>query len=315
MNKKDLIMVTGAGSMIGKSVIEYLRNQNVTVVPLFHETVDLLEREELESFMLDFNSISGVIHLAGYNGGIEWNRLYPADIFYKTAMMALNVLNVSQRFGVKKVMSVMASCSYPDLGNTVLSEEQLWDGPCNPSVECHGLSKRILDAYGRQINKQYEMKCINAIMTNSYGPCDSYHPQKTKVVGAMIKKFVEAKEQGLQSLEFWGTGKPLRELIYCKDAGKVISELFFTYEDSEPINIGSDQETSIKSLAQIIADEVGYKGEIIWDTSKKDGQMRKKLDTTKMKNVLPDFRPTSIKDGIKETVEWYNQEVSHICKR
>jgi len=309
IKKYDSIMVTGASSMIGISVLEYLNKfkQDFNIIPVYHKDVNLLEKEELESFLLD-NRIDGIIHLAGYNGGIEWNRLYPADIFYNTAQIALNVLNAGQRFGAKKIISVLASCSYPDQGDSVLEEDSLWRGECNPSVECHGLSKRILEAYSRQISKQYATQCISAVLTNCYGPHDSYHPQKTKVVGAMIKKIHDAVKNNIEEIEFWGDGSPLRELMYSKDAAECIVETFLHYEDTtKPINIGSNEEVSIKKLANTIAKALSYKGKIKWDTTKQNGQMRKKLNTEKM-NSLFSFSPTPLEKGIKNTVDWFSYQ-------
>lgn len=306
LSNKD-VLVTGASSMIGRSIVDSLLKRNVNVIPVFHKDVNLLEKEEVDSLFVD-KMPEYVIHAAGYNGSIEWNRLYPADIFFKTAMMALNVLNTAQKIGVKKTVSILASCSYPDKGESVLCEEDLWEGMCNSSVDCHGLSKRILDSYSRQISKQYKTMCVSCILTNCYGPYDSFHPLKTKVVGAFIKKFVDAKNQGLEEVICWGTGNPLRELMFSKDAGEAIVQVLENYNDfNVPINIASDVEVSMSELANVVAKEVGYQGKITWDTTKQDGQMRKKLNTEKMHNLL-DVKITNLEQGIKETVKWYNRK-------
>jgi GDP-L-fucose synthase len=166
----------------------------------------------------------------------------------------------------------------------------------------------MFDPINRCLNKERGMTAVSAIVNNSFGPYDSFHPHKTKVVGALIRKFLEAKQQGLDKVTCWGTGSPLREFVYAKDVGEAMVEVMEVYQDSnQPINITSDQEISIKGLTEIIAEVVGYDGDIVWDTSKPDGQMRKKLSKSWLK-----FNITPLKDALKETIEWYmeNKEMA-----
>lgn len=302
------IMVTGASSMIGREIIKSLYTLGYSdVYGVFHDECDLLDFHQVYATFSAYRP-NLVVHAAGYNGGILWNKRYPATIFYKTAQMGLNVLEISRRFNVEKVLSIISSCSYPD-GVEEMKEGSLWDGPANPTVECHAYAKRLLDAFSRQISHQYETKCVSVVLNNSYGPYDNFHPEKTKVVGALIKKFIDARDQNLEEVTCWGTGAPLRELTYSVDAGRMIAQALFLHDNCRTVlNIGSDEEISIKDLAELISTIVGYKGRILWDTSKLDGQYRKKLDVTTAKKLLGDkFIITPIKQAIKETVDWYEK--------
>lgn len=301
-------MVTGGDSMVGGAICQSLQRQGARVDPCPHEECDLLDRvqfhERIWTVKPDY-----VIHAAGWNGGIEWNRRYPEAIYYKTSLMALNVLKSCVNSSVEKVVSIISSCAYPNGLIGAMKEDDFWNGLPNTSVECHGLSKRMLDAYSRQINREHGLMAVCAVLTNSYGPCDSFHPDKTKVVGALIRKFVEAKERGDKEVVCWGTGAPLREFMYSEDAGSALVEVLSKYDDpTKVINVGSGQEVSIKELTETISEVVGYEGNVVWDADKQDGQMRKLLDSSRFRDLLVEgWANHSLKYGIGVTVEWYKQ--------
>lgn len=247
-----------------------------------------------------------VIHCAGYNGGIEFNRRYPADVFYRNTLMALNIIRCSQLSNVKKVVSVMTSCAYADNGQPVLEETEFWNGKPNSSIACHGYAKRTLDAASQMFYAQYGLNAVTVCINNMYGPGDTFDPVRTKVVGALIRKFVDAKQNGLPKVECWGTGKPLREFVYVKDAAHLLVKTLEQYEDhSLPLNISSPHEISIKDLSETIARLVGYEGEVWWNTEKGDGQMKKSLSIKRMKDCLGDFTYTDFELGLKETIDYY----------
>jgi len=309
------LLITGSNSMLGHAIKrelmiprdeDRLKRHQTTVYNTSHTHVDLTKYEACRNWFYHAQP-DYVIHLATYSGNVQFNQTYPADTFFNTSQMALNVLRACQEYKVKKVVSVLSSCAIADLGDVPLKESDLWAGPPNKSIESHGFAKRVLDAYSRQLNKQYGLNAVCCILNNSFGPYDSTDLKKTKVVGALIKKFIEAKRNHRQTVECWGSGKPLREFVYCEDAAEGILQVLERYDDpNEPINITSDVEISIKDLTELIADVVGYKGEITWDTSKTDGQMRKKLDSTKMKKYL-DFQITPMRDALVATVDWYER--------
>ncbi len=298
------VLVTGSSSMIGKAVIDALNKRGAKISSCQSSYYNLLSYSDTQQMFADIRP-EYVIHCAGWNGNIQFNLQYPADIFYRTAKMALNVLTLCPEFGVKKVVSVISSCALPDKGEEILKAENLWEGRPNSTVECHGASKRILDVYSRMLNKQFGLNAVTAILTNCYGPYDSFNISKTKVAAGLIRRFVEAKQQNLPEVVCWGSGAPKRELMYSVDAGEALVQTLESYEDgSVPLCIGTGQDITIKELAEGIARAVGYEGEIKWDTTKTDGQMRKLLDSTKMREIL-NVPITPFAFAINDTVEWY----------
>lgn len=303
------VFVTGGSSMIGRAICERLIEQGHNVYAPKKNDCNLFVYENIDWEICRYKP-DYIIHAAGWNGGIAWNKKYPADIYGNTITMAANLYlavtkaTIEFNFKVKGVLGILASCSYPDNNGGVFFEEDLHDGLPNETVECHGLAKRVIADYGRQVEKQYGIPCRSVILTNAFGPGDSFHLEKTKVVGALIRKFVEAKRDNLPSVTCWGTGSPKRQLIYSKDAGRIIADLALIPNISSPINVGSYTEITIKELTEVIAREVGYTGNIEWDTSKPDGQMRKYIQIERLKTVL-DVKFTPFRDAIKETIEWY----------
>lgn len=293
------IMVTGASSMIGAAICEQLEIDN-KVDRVLHSECDLLDYKQVLDRVVRFGP-THIVHAAGWNGGISWNKKFPATIYQRTVQMGLNIYTaaIESKYHIEKILGILASCSYPDSAEGVYNPADLHDGLPNPTVECHGLAKRTLFDYGRQVYKQHGIPCIAAILTNAYGPGDSFHPEKTKVVGALIRKFVEAKQSNTPAVTCWGTGAPKRQLIYSQDAASgIIGALDNYFDYFSPINIGSPDEVSIKELTLLIADIVGYDGKIEWDISKPDGQMRKFI-------VCDNFCPTTLEFGLKQTIDWY----------
>lgn len=298
------VLLTGSTSMIGKFTYSALEDRGYHILAPDRDTLDLLDVEQVKNYIGHlYDPFLGpqpkyCIHLAGWNGGIEWNKLYPYTIMDRTLTMALNLTRFLPE--TVKLVSIISSCAYPDFGNE-MSEGSLWVGPANKTVECHGYAKRMFDPINRCLNKERGMTAVSAIVNNSFGPYDSFHPHKTKVVGALIRKFVEAKQSGLQEVVCWGDGSPLREFVYAKDVGEALVEVMETYNDSnQPINITSDQEISIHGLTEIISELVGYTGNIVWDTSKPNGQMRKKLSKSWLQ-----FPITPLREALQETIDWY----------
>ena len=301
------IIVTGAKSMIGRGLIIELKERGAQVDPVYHEECDLLNYNEcLDRF--ERSNADFCIHAAGYNGNIKFNERYPSDIFFNTATMGLNTLNACAKTGVKKVVTLLASCAYRST-NEELKEYDFFLGMPDSSVEAHGLSKKTLFYYSKQICKQYDISAVCTIFNTAYGPWDSYNIDKTKVVGALIKKFVDAKDNFEDRVVCWGTGQPRRELIYCDDAARGIVEVLQKYDDSNlPINIGFNTDISIRELAEKIASIVEFKGTITWDTRRPDGQFRKLLNTdraTEHEIKIENFK--SLDEGLVQTIRWYRE--------
>lgn len=302
------ILITGGESMLGRAISKRLIEMDALVFPVSHRKNDLLNYND--GFHL-FNAVRPhfIIHCAGYNGNIGFNKKYPVEIYGQTMQMAINVFDLATKFDVKKVVSLISSCAYPDLGDIALKETDFWNGEPNRSVDAHGFAKRGILEFGRQIYKQYQIPCVGMCVNTCYGPHDNFSVEKTKVVGGLIKKFSEAKKNGNSYVECWGTGKAKREFIFAEDVGRYLPLVLRDYDDSEyPINIGSGKEYEIRELAEKVKAAVGYEGEIRWDTTKPDGQMSKLLDNSWMKRLWGDLEFTELDEGIQKTVEWYNAE-------
>lgn len=296
-----MILLTGPNSMIGRAVISSLSDNKIGFCPVYHDECNLESFDECYS-RFEYCNADTLIHLAGYNGNIQFNLKNPTDIFYKTAQMGLNVLRCAEIFKYKKIIAILSSCAYPDLAGSMM-EHQLWDGECNHTVSCHGYSKRMLDAYGQHLRSK-GISYTSCIVQNSYGPFDSLDLNKTKVVTALIIRLLNAKKNN-DNVICWGTGSPKREFIYSKDVGNAIVKCLYT--DANRINIGSGEEISIKDLVIKIADIIGFTGEIIWDTTKEDGQNQKKLSLTLMQDLGLEITPLS--QGLKETILWVESQL------
>lgn len=303
------VLVSGGTSMIGGCAYKSLYDRGAYIDPVPHVECDLLDYNQTISRFLRFKP-DYCLHLAGFNGSIGFNKDFPADIYYRTVQMGLNVLHAARETGVKKVVSVITSCAYPDLGlDAVLHEKDFWNGLPHPSVECHGFAKRTLAEFSRQLSKQYDLKAVSVILNNCYGPLDNFDLQKTKVVGAFVRKFVEAADRDDPEVVCWGTGNPRREVLFCADAGEAVVRALESYDDCElPINIGHGTDVSIKELAELTAELADYKGRIVWDTTKQDGQMRKLLDSSRMRELLQFEPKVSLRDGIRTTINWYRKK-------
>lgn len=297
------VLVTGGSSMIGRSIIKKLKKRNCKILNPSHKSLDLLDYNKTLKYFLKHKP-DYVIHAAGYNGNISFNKLYPRDIFYRTSVMGLNTLLAASETGCGKIVSLLASCAYESTTDE-LKEENFLNGQPDASVEAHGLGKRNLFIMSKQISKQTGMLAVCTIFNTAYGPHDNYNIEKTKVVGGLITKYLNAVEDGQDNVVCWGTGNPKRELIYCDDAAEGVIQTLEKYDNVNlPINIGFNKEYTIKELADKISSCVGYTGKTTWDTTKPDGQMRKILDSSRMAEFNIEIRRTSLENGLKKTIKW-----------
>jgi GDP-L-fucose synthase len=325
------VLVTGGNGFLGRHLCKVLNQEGADVrIPAPGDSpgaVDLTNRQHTETMFRNCVRNGGgldyVFHLAGHNGGIAFNETFPADIFFRNTLMGLNVLDACRRWEVKKVVSVVASCAYPEErwadfithsdgspmrhpDEGVMYERTFLDGPPHGSVACHGYAKRNLQLASSYYRQQYGLLAVCACPTTLYGPGDSYDPKRTKVMGGMVKRFCDAVAKGEQEVTCWGSGQPLREFVYVEDCARLLVETMLRYDDSAlPLNLGTGQELSVKEVAESVAAAADFTGIIRWDTSKPDGQMRKRLDTTRMEAILPPFDFTLLSSGIRRTVEDY----------
>lgn len=300
------VLVTGGEGFFGRAICKYLIQKGADVIFPKHSEVNLLDLEQTNRF-LDYARPDYCIHAAGYNGGIEFNRMYPADILYANAVMGLNLYHACVYMQVKKMVSITTSCAYPDTGMELLKEDTFWNGLPNQTIRPHGLAKRMLQAASEAYKTQHGFNGVTVCVTNLYGPHDTFNLTRTKVVGALIRKFVEAKQNEKDSVECWGTGDPMREFMYVDDAAEAVVQALEKYNDnSQPLNIGTGKDISIKELVEYIVGIVKYEGEVEWNTEKPDGQMKKLLDVTRM-NELMEIKPVDIKTGLASTIKWYKK--------
>ena len=302
-NKK--ILVTGGAGFLGK----YLRDKLIKLgvkrenifVPLF-EDYDLRKMEDCLKVIKRKNI---VIHLAGVVGGIGFNREHPGKAFYDNAAMTLNILEAARLEKVEKFTGIGSVCAYPKNIPIPFKEENLWDGYPEETNASYGLAKKFMLVQSQAYRAEYGLNAIHLLMLNLYGPGDNFDPKSSHVIPALIKKVADAKKEGKNYIEVWGTGKPTREFFYVEDAAEGIILATEKYNKPEPVNLGSGMEISIKDLAELICKLMDFKGEIHWDTSKPDGQPRRLFDSTKAEKEFGFKATTSFEEGLKKTINWY----------
>jgi GDP-L-fucose synthase len=298
------VVVTGGSGFLGHRLVSRLQGRVKELgVPRSRE-YNLVRFEDCVRCMEDFRP-DLVIHSAAYYGGIWINQLYPGRIYYDNLVMGANVMEAARLAGVKKVVQIGTACSYPGYLQDVLKEDNFWDGPPHETVWNYGLTKKMLSVQGWAYKKQYGMDSIHLILTNLYGPGDSFNPDRSHVAAALVRKFVEAEIENKPVVECWGTGRPIREFLYVEDCAEAILLAAERYDDLTPLNIAPGVGTSIKELADLVQALSGFKGRVEWNTSKPDGQMLKVLDATRLKQRLDWTPPTSLRDGLAKTIAWY----------
>lgn len=302
--KNKRVIVTGGAGFLGAPVVENLRERGAEVFVPRRRDYNLIQLEDgLRCFAEHRPQM--VIHSAAFYGGIWINQMYPAKIYYENLMMATNVIEACRLSGVQKFVGVGTACSYPGYLTGELKEDDLWNGQAHETVRNYGAVKKMMQLQCWAYKKQYGFNGIHVILTNLYGPGDSYNPDRSHVVAALIRKFVEAKQHRDAAVEVWGTGRPIREFLYINDAAEAIVRAAEIYDDVEPVNIGTGLGTSIRELAETIQEVSGFAGNLTWNTEKPDGQMKKILDVRKMKAALQWQPPTSLREGLKKTIHWY----------
>lgn len=268
---------------------------------------DLRETEDVRN-MYEDSEPNLVIHLAATVGGIGANRKYPGEFFYDNAKMGIELIEYARRFDVDKFVTIGTICAYPKHTPIPFKEEDLWEGYPEETNAPYGLAKKMLLVQTQAYHEQYGFNGIYLLPVNLYGPRDDFDPETSHVIPAIIKKCVEAKEKGKDKIIAWGTGQPTREFLYVEDAAEGIVDAMEKYDKPKPVNLGSEMEISIKELVYRIKDFVGYKGDIEWDTSKPDGQPRRKIDSTRAKKEFGWEATTDFDEGLRKTINWYEKK-------
>ena len=286
-------------------------NKPYTVLTPRHYDLDCLNYEQLY-YYCHHKEIDAIIHLAAECGGIGINQRKPADFFLHNAQMSLNVLKVAHELKLKKLVTLGTVCSYPKHTPVPFKEEELWNGYPEETNAPYGLAKKNLLIGAQAFSQQYSHNIIHLIPVNMYGEYDHFDLENSHVIPAMIRKFEEAKEAKAPSVTLWGDGSASREFLYAGDCAEAIWKAFQDYNKPDPINIGAGKETTIKELAEIIKKLTSFEGEIIWDTTKPNGQPRRCLDTSKAKLEFDFEAKTALEEGLRKTYEWYLSEASSV---
>ena len=302
------ICVTGGAGFLGTHLIRRLKEHGAReiFVPRYPE-YDLVREADIIR-MIETAKPDIIIHLAAKVGGIGANRERPGEFFYDNLMMGVQLIHQSWLKGVEKFVAIGTICAYPKYTPIPFKEEDLWNGYPEEPHAPYGLAKKMLLVQSQAYREQYGYNSIFLLPVNLYGPGDNFNPASSHVIPALIRKYLEAKEQGADEIVAWGDGSPTREFIYVEDAAEGIALATQNYNSSEPVNIGSSFEISIKDLTETIARLTGFNGSIRWDTTKPNGQPRRKLDTSRAREAFGFEAKTDFEEGLKRTIAWYANE-------
>jgi len=302
------VVVTGGGGFLGSVVVQQLRERGCqdVFVPRSSE-YDLRDRDAIVALYQRARP-QIVLHLAAVVGGIGANRANPGRFFYDNAIMGIQLLEYARQFGVDKFVIAGTICAYPKLTPVPFKEEDLWNGYPEETNAPYGLAKKMLLVQAQAYRAQYGFNAIYPMLVNLYGPNDNFDLESSHVIPALIRKCVEAKQRGDRQIVLWGDGSPTREFLYVDDAAEGILLAAERYDDAEPVNLGSGEELAIRDLARIVAGHVGFDGDIVWDTSKPNGQPRRCLDVERAQRLFGFRAKRSLAEGLARTVTWYLAE-------
>jgi GDP-L-fucose synthase len=303
--KKTRFLVTGAAGFLGSFLMEQLRGKGAEQIaaPTIDE-VDLTDPHSVRRLMAECKP-EVVIHLAARVGGIGVNRDKPAEFFYENLMMGTNVIHESWKAGAKKVVAIGTVCSYPKNPPVPFREENLWDGYPEETNAAYGLSKKMLLVQAQSYRQQYGFNTVVLLPVNLYGPRDNFNLETSHVIPAFILKCLAAKERGTGDVVMWGDGTPTREFLYIEDAARGILLAAEKYNEDLPVNLGSGQEISIHELVATMAKLLDYKGKIVWDSTKPNGQPRRLLDVSRAREKFGFQAEVKLDEGLRRTIDWY----------
>ena len=301
------ICVTGGAGFLGSFLLEGLaqRGGRDIFVPRIEE-YDLVNPMDIQR-MLDASQPDILIHLAALAGGIGANQARPADFFYINLMMGVQLMHEAWKRGVSKFVAIGTVCAYPKITPVPFKEENLWNGYPEETNAPYGLAKKMLLVQAQAYRQQYGYNAIYLLPVNLYGPKDNFNLETSHVIPALVRKCIEAQERGEKEVVLWGDGSPTREFIYAGDAAEGILSATEFYDGSEPVNISSGQEISIKHLAELIARLTGYEGRLVWDTTKPNGQPRRGLDTSRAAEYFGWRASVPFEEGLRRTITWYRE--------
>jgi GDP-L-fucose synthase len=294
------VAVTGGGGFLGRPTVALLEGLGAEVRTIRSADHDLRDRTAC------FEAIDGaqvVVHLAANVGGIGYNRRNPGPLAHDNLAMGLNIFEACRELGVEKLVAACSVCAYPKFTPVPFEEDNIWDGYPEESNAPYGLAKKMLLVLSDAYRRQYDLDSCAPVMANLYGPGDNFDLEDSHVIAAMIHKFVVAAERGDPEVVLWGTGKPSREFLYVDDAARALLLCAERLEVSDPVNIGTGKETSIRDLAEMISELAGFEGKTVWDESRPDGQPKRYLEVSRARELIGFEAETPLEDGLRRTVE------------
>jgi GDP-L-fucose synthase len=300
------VVVTGGAGFLGSFVVEQLRTKGCRqiIVPRSRD-YDLVEMEAVRRLYAD-TTPDILIHLAARVGGIGANQANPGRFFYDNLMMGSQLIEVGRRRGLSKLVAIGTICAYPKFAPIPFQEDDIWAGYPEETNAPYGLAKKMMLVQSQAYRQQYGFNSIVLFPVNLYGPHDNFDLQTSHVIPALIRKCADARDAGASEIVLWGDGTPTREFLYVEDAAEGILLAAEQYDDSRPLNLGTGEEISINGLATMISAEVGYTGRITWDKTKPNGQPRRCLDVSRIKQTIGFQAKHSLRDGLKKTIAWFH---------
>jgi GDP-L-fucose synthase len=301
------VLVTGGSGFLGQHLIKNLEAKGATIIAPRHADYDLVDNEQVKKMYQDNPDTDMVIHLAAVVGGIGANREHPGKFFYDNLMMGVQLIEQARQFKVPKFVALGTVCAYPKIVPIPFKEDDIWEGYPEETNAPYGLAKKMMLVQSQGYREEYGYNSIFLLPVNLYGPNDNFDPASSHVIPALIKKCVDAIDNGDDTIVVWGDGSASREFLYVEDAAEGILLAAEKYDKSDPVNLGSSYEITIKDLIEIIAKHTGFTGKIEWDTTKPNGQPRRKLDTSRAEKEFGFKSKTTFEDGLEKTIAWYRQ--------
>jgi len=310
VEKTDRILVTGGAGFLGSFVVERLNEQGYdNVEGVRRRDFDLTREADAERVYREVKP-AVVMHLAAEVGGIGANRDNPGRFFFANMAMGMNLIEGARRFGIKKFVQVGTICAYPKYTPVPFNEAELWNGYPEETNAPYGVAKKALLVMCQSYRQQYGLNAVYLLPVNLFGPRDNFDLRTSHVIPALIRKCVEARNRGDASITAWGTGNVSREFLYVEDCAEGLVSAMERYDSAEPMNLGSGREITIRDLTHLVAQLSRFEGEIVWDATRPDGQPRRCLDVSRAFNTLGFRAMTTLEDGLRKTVEWYEQHLA-----
>lgn len=305
------VLVTGGHGFLGSYVCRKLKDLGASVAAPTHAEYDLVDRDQVIKMYAE-HPCDMVIHLAAVVGGIGINREHPGKFFYENLMMGMQLIEYARQVNIPKFVALGTVCAYPKYTPVPFKEDDIWNGYPEETNAPYGLAKKMMLVQSQGYRQEYGYNSIFLVPVNLYGPGDNFDPDSSHVIPALIKKMVDAINNNEPSVEVWGDGSASREFLYVEDAADAIILAAEKYDKSDPVNLGSAYEINIKDLVNIIVKETGFNGGIKWDTSKPNGQPRRKLDVSRAKKEFGFESKTTFEEGLRKTIAWYQNHRANV---